>query len=290
MFALVKSPIWQKRNAIELGFWALLCTALAVPMAMGQTNGIGYFQQPQGHSLWAPLVLGGVVNIWFIYLHAFKAMPFLLTPGSRLKYLPALFAVLGAYFVAHLIYQLVLAQIAEPSLRPLTVSQWTIENLRALPIVFVLSVVYRFGRDWVAHMPGHHALIDKTKKLEQEFKLVKEELAGLRNSAVQDALLKIESGREKIQLPMQSIQYLKAAGNYVEVNTVDKAYMVYGSLSDFLERLPAQQFCRVHRSYVVNLDRVTVLTTKELEIDAKKLPISATYKRALIEQWDADKN
>ncbi len=196
----------------------------------------------------------------------------------------------GVYFLAHILYQLAIAATIEPSLQSVTLGEWAGENLMALPIVILFSVIYRFGRDWVALMPGHHALIDKTKKLEQEFQLVKEELAGLRNNSVQDALLKIESGREKIQLPVQSIQYLKAAGNYVEVNAVDKAYTVYGSLSDFVARLPAQQFCRIHRSYVVNLDHVTSLATRALEIGAQRLPISATYKRALIEQWDADKN
>ncbi len=283
-------PQWQRRNVIELGIWTAIYLAMALPMALGQSNGIGYFQQPQGHSLWAPLVLGGAVNIWIIYLHAYQAMPHLLVRGSRLKYLPTVVAVVGAYFIAHTLYQLALAWTIEPSLRSVSLGDWAQENLMALPIVILFSVIYRFARDWVALMPGHHALVDKTKKLEQEFQLVKEELVGLKNSNVQDALLKIESGREKIQLPVQSIRYLKAAGNYVEVNTVDKAYTVYGSLGDFLARLPVQNFCRIHRSYIVNLDRVTSMATRELEVGTQKLPISATYKRALIEQWDADKD
>ncbi len=289
MMNVFTQSAWQKRNAIELGFWVLLYLVFALPMAMGQTNGIGYFQQPQGHSLWAPLVLGGAVNIGFIYLHAYQAIPHLLRGGSRLQYFPALVMALSAYFVAHIAYQLAIAWTVEPSLRSVTIAQWTVENLRALPLVFVFSVIYRFGRDWIEHMPGHHALVDKTKKLEQDFELVKEELAGLRHHGAAEVMLKIESGREKIQLPIPSIQYLKAAGNYVEVSTDAKAYMVYGSLSDFLSRLPTDRFSRIHRSYVVNLDHVTSLGTRQLEINGQTFPISATYKKALIALWDADR-
>ncbi len=88
MMSIFTVPQWQKRNVIELGIWVSLYLALAVPMALGQSNGVGFFQQPQGHSLWAPLLLGGAVNFWIIYLHAYRAMPHLLVRGSRLKYIP----------------------------------------------------------------------------------------------------------------------------------------------------------------------------------------------------------
>ena len=135
-------------------------------------------------------------------------------------------------------------------------------------------------------MSDHLDLVDKTRHLENEFQLVKEELSELRNASPVGRALRFESGREKFQVPIHLISYLKAAGNYVEINAGDKPHMVYGSLSELEERLADENFVRIHRSYIVNLDKILRINGREVHLNNAVLPVGATHKQRLIEKWN----
>ena len=282
---LISWPEIRPSNLGEVAVWAAIYVAYVAPVALGENNGMGYFQQPKGISLWAPLLLGGAVNGLVIYLHAYKAMPFLLQRGQRIRYAPVALAVVAFYLVAHILYQSILARTLEPSLRDISLSAWTIENLIALPGVIVISVIYRFGRDWVLHMSEHQRLAQRTSALEAELHLVKQEFDELKNG-YENSYLKFESSRQKIQLPVRAILYVKSASNYIEVVTRNKSHLVYGSLSALIERLPPAEFARIHRSHVVNLNCVTALNSQQVEIDDTTLPVSASYRSDLMQRWD----
>ena len=55
------------------------------------------------------------------------------------------------------------------------------------------------------------------------------------------------------------IQFIKADNVYLEVNTVDKKFLVRSPLKDYLEKLPQQKFYRAHKSYIVNVDHILSL-------------------------------
>lgn len=255
-------------------------------MAAGETNGVGYFQQPRGHSLWAPLALGGVVNFYIMYLHGFRAMPMLLNRGRRFNFIPTLVTITALYLALHLAYQLIIAATVEPSLGAISASAWTIENLRGLPGVLIVSTIYKLGRDWIVHMSDHVELARKTERLEHEFRLVKEELSALRSAAQPSPMLRFESGREKFQVPIGAISHLNAAGNYVEIYCSDRMHTVYGTLAEFEARLAADGFERIHRSHIVNLKKILRISGRKAHLDDAALPIGATYRKRLQERWD----
>jgi|GEM_PF-3477530 len=274
------------RGAIELAIWfALYCLLIAIPMATGASNGIGYFQQVKGHSLWAPMLLGGAVNLFIAAWHAERVMPLLQRADNRFQYVSALLVIIIFYLAAHLTYQLCLAATGEPDLRSISIFSWTIENLMALPIVIAISGAYKIARDWFIHMSGHLDLVDKAERLEQEFSVVRSELTAIKERVGADNLLKFESGREKHQLPLSSIFFLKAAGNYVEINSSSKTHTVYGALSNFEKKLSAANFVRVHRSYLVNIERIECISGSILTINGVEIPIGSTYKGKLLSRW-----
>src|SRR5215510_4804483 len=114
----------HRAGLVELSVWTGLYAAFVIGVASGDTNGVGYFQQPEGISLWAPLVLGGAVNFWVIHAHAFRAMPHLLAGRRRIAYVRSLAWLLAVYLGAHLAYQLLLAWTLEPALRSVSIPAW----------------------------------------------------------------------------------------------------------------------------------------------------------------------
>lgn len=63
-------------------------------------------------------------------------------------------------------------------------------------------------------------------------------------------------GRIKI-IPMQSIHYLEASGDYVKIRSSEGAFMKNRTMQFFEEFLDGQHFVRIHRSYLVNLNQIT---------------------------------
>jgi hypothetical protein len=67
----------------------------------------------------------------------------------------------------------------------------------------------------------------------------------------------VQTGSGEAVIAYDRIDYLESARNYVVVHADDREYLVRSSLSGLLERLAADNFVRSHRSFAVNLDKVT---------------------------------
>ncbi|MDO3641251.1 LytTR family DNA-binding domain-containing protein [Mucilaginibacter sp. L3T2-6] len=85
---------------------------------------------------------------------------------------------------------------------------------------------------------------------------------------------------EKICIP--EIIYISAALNYVEIHFKERTVLTYLSFSDLLEKLPADQFLRIHKSYIVNLESVSVLEYGQLVLySGITLPIGRVFRDTL---------
>ena len=91
----------------------------------------------------------------------------------------------------------------------------------------------------------------------------------------------IKQGHDKYKLPIHDIVYLEAMKDYTKIKTVSGQYLVLTTLSGILNKLPAELFVRIHRSYVVNCEKVDVVRKDSLSIRSQILPIGKLYRNAL---------
>jgi two-component system LytT family response regulator len=66
-------------------------------------------------------------------------------------------------------------------------------------------------------------------------------------------------------IPINDIDYIEADGDYVKLHTAKKAYLKEKTMKYFEENLPLQQFIRIHRSYIVNVNEVAKIELYEKE-------------------------
>ncbi len=66
-------------------------------------------------------------------------------------------------------------------------------------------------------------------------------------------------------VPVQEIDYLEADGDYVKLHALKGSFLKEQTMKYFEENLPKQQFVRIHRSYIVNVDRVARIELYEKE-------------------------
>lgn len=90
-----------------------------------------------------------------------------------------------------------------------------------------------------------------------------------------------ESGRD-IRIKTDTILYVKSSGNYIEVVTESKTYVVRCKIGDFIAATPdSLEYLRIHRSYIVRIDKVDTKSKTEVVVRGEKLPVSASYDDAI---------
>lgn len=91
----------------------------------------------------------------------------------------------------------------------------------------------------------------------------------------------IKQGYDKYKIPIHDIIYLEAMRDYTRITTIAKQYLVLTTLNALVEKLPVSLFIRVHRSYVVNRNKIDSIQKNKLTIKSYTLPIGKLYKSAL---------
>jgi len=83
------------------------------------------------------------------------------------------------------------------------------------------------------------------------------------------------------RLKLNTILYAEAMGDYVKLHTPEKFYAIHTTLKAVEERLPTSRFLRVHRSYLVALDKIDNMEGSVLIINDKPLPVADAYRSVL---------
>lgn len=94
-----------------------------------------------------------------------------------------------------------------------------------------------------------------------------------------EAFIYIKSNKKMIRLMLYDILYIEGLKDYVKIHTAGKAYITYQTLTYFDEKLPADSFLRVHRSYIVATRHINAYTATHIEIGKENVPIGNTYAR-----------
>jgi DNA-binding LytR/AlgR family response regulator len=79
----------------------------------------------------------------------------------------------------------------------------------------------------------------------------------------------------------EDILFLEAMGDYVKLNTPQKFHAIHTTLKALEEKLPPAKFMRVHRSYIVALDKIESIEDGTIIISKHAIPIADAYKAAL---------
>jgi DNA-binding LytR/AlgR family response regulator len=80
------------------------------------------------------------------------------------------------------------------------------------------------------------------------------------------------------KLNVDDILYLEAMGDYVKVHTGQKFHVLHSTLKAIEEKLPAAKFLRVHRSYIVALNKIDYIQDGSIYIGKASVPLAETYK------------
>lgn len=108
------------------------------------------------------------------------------------------------------------------------------------------------------------------------------ELFNYRNTGVTSDHLFLKTGYEQLKVMYEDILYLEAAGNYVCFVLKDKKVMSRLTFTEATGLLPSDRFVRVHRSYIVSVNRIEKVERHQLSIGNDKVPLGEAYRQDLL--------
>ncbi len=86
---------------------------------------------------------------------------------------------------------------------------------------------------------------------------------------------------QKKKVYLRSIKWIQAFGDYIKLITNEGNFLVLSTMKAFLNRMPDKQFVRIHKSFIVNVNKVDNWSPNKVEVDGTKLPMSRSRKDEL---------
>lgn len=107
------------------------------------------------------------------------------------------------------------------------------------------------------------------------------ELFNSRKSMVPPDFLFIKNGLEQKKILYNEILYLEASGNYVLFFLEGEKLVSRMTFTDVIDFLPQELFVRIHRSFVVSIDKIQKVDRFQVTVGGKRIPIGKSFKKSL---------
>lgn len=92
--------------------------------------------------------------------------------------------------------------------------------------------------------------------------------------------------RRLIKIDLHSIYIIEAKGDYINIRTEEKNYIVHSTLKKIEEKLPTSLFLKVHRSYIINVKKIIDIEDNSVLIKKDIVPVSRSKKSDLMKHLD----
>ena len=98
----------------------------------------------------------------------------------------------------------------------------------------------------------------------------------------EDSHIFVSSKLKKVKVLLNDIKWIEGLGDYLKIITEENSVLVLSTMKSFMDKLPRDQFLRIHKSYIVNLNKVEKFNGAQVEVCGEQLPLSR-HKKTLLE-------
>ena len=96
--------------------------------------------------------------------------------------------------------------------------------------------------------------------------------------------LYVNIDRRLIKIDISSIYLIEAKGDYIQIKTEDKNYTVHSTLKKIEDKLPKSDFLKVHRSFIINFNKIIDIEDSSVLIKRDVIPVSRSNRPELMKR------
>jgi DNA-binding LytR/AlgR family response regulator len=97
----------------------------------------------------------------------------------------------------------------------------------------------------------------------------------------------VKADKKLYALEPGCILYIEGQGDYIRIHMEDMKLMVHDTIKNFMESLPGESFMWVHKSWVVNLEKISFIEGNMIRISSEIIPLSPIHREELLERFSA---
>lgn len=94
----------------------------------------------------------------------------------------------------------------------------------------------------------------------------------------------IKSDGKLVRLNNDDILFIESMGDYVKFVTADKKYVTHNTIKNLEEKVNKQTFMKVHRSYIININKIDDIRENDLFIKGNEIPVSKAHKADVLKR------
>ena len=106
--------------------------------------------------------------------------------------------------------------------------------------------------------------------------------SGNSNHNGEELFIYVKENKKVVKIFLQDILYIEGLSEYVQIYTSKKKIITKTSMSNMEEKLPEDNFLRIHKSFIVSLDKIEAFTASSIEVKGKEIPIGRSYKNNVL--------
>lgn len=240
----------------EVVFWTL--SALVLSLGFGRSYG------SYTHSFYFVAFLMPVI-IGTSYTFSDLLVPHFLLKKRYLKFsLYTLYTIVISLNLEMLVITLAFAILANYQYEHL---------LPAAKNIFTLAITMYF----ITLLKSFWQVVTISMSEQQKIQLLEEKQANAKKG-----YLMVKADRKDQKILLEDIEYVESLSDYVKLHLIGshQTIITKEKISSLERKLPIP-FIRIHRSYIVNTDKINSITAEYVVISKKELPVSRTYKKAV---------
>ncbi|MBX0335158.1 LytTR family DNA-binding domain-containing protein [Pontibacter sp. HSC-14F20] len=98
-----------------------------------------------------------------------------------------------------------------------------------------------------------------------------------------EAFIYLKADKKMVKVMLADILYIESLKDYIRVKTDTKEIISYQKISFLEEKLPTDKFLRIHRSFIISLDKVQAFSATAVDIGKVEIPIGRLYKNDVLQ-------
>jgi|SRR5687767_14418904 DNA-binding LytR/AlgR family response regulator len=119
------------------------------------------------------------------------------------------------------------------------------------------------------------------------YKNIRPEKTNIPNS-FDNAYIFLKVGKENTRIFLTDILYIEGFKDYIKVHTPEKVFVAFERLSNMEEKLPENKFARIHKSFIVALDKITTYNSEQIKIGDQSLSIGRIFRNNFLKKMQTN--
>ncbi len=103
-----------------------------------------------------------------------------------------------------------------------------------------------------------------------------------------DPFIYVKADKKMVKVFLREILYIESLKDYVRIKTVERDIITYQRITYLEEKLPDDQFLRIHRSYIVAINKIRSFNAITVDIGTAAIPIGRLYKTEVMKMLDVE--